>query len=611
MGRLGSYKFKQEKTDGMFGQYRFKGNPLREGSNSNGFILTIHADGMYGCYIDHGPSGERGSLWQFAKELGIEYQFNRKQATKTKKGYSGLADYAETHGLTADDLTLARWSECVHQGRSALKYPTKSGNRIRYIDGGEGSPYTNEHTGYKACWYGLERAISVIKSGMAFSLVIANGECSTIVGQKWMLAACCVTGGEKGKIPDYLITELQAIYPGGEIILALDCDYAGINSTMGLIEQFETAGFKVRYADLGFDQGGDLADFCRLFENKSEEELQTRAAAGKLHVAERKGLTTFEDASERVGQLIRGERFSAPPLPLPFKNLRQFGGMGRMWYPGRAVVIGADTGGGKTICLETLIDFWRQLGINGAIWTPEWSDEEQVQRAIQRGGGPSLVQQIEHNGYLSAIAAGVPENKIFCERLDDDQVELAERIRDRVTNRDGHLHIVGDRRAPIEKIVEQFEKAIANGENEGKPVTFVIIDYAQLMHPEDASRFGSELSAINESFSIFCDLLTRKQLVGVVTSQVVKDDAKTALKGNTKLTQHSMLYLRTLEANFVMTLTRQMNNKDEYTDIADVVVGKNNLGKLGKTMFELIPSRGCWQDARVEPVDLTKIGSFK
>lgn len=602
MERLGSYKFKQEKTDGMFGQYRFSGNPLRAGSNSKGFVLTIHNNGMYGCYIDHGPSGESGSLWDLAQELGISYQFERKGATKTKVAYQGLADYAKAHGLEAADLEAAKWQECVHFDRPALRYPTASGNRIRYIDGDEEkTKYTNEHNGYKACWYGLKPALKLLNEGMALNLVLCNGEISTLSGHKQGMAAMCVTGGEKGNLPENLLAELKAVYPGGDLILALDCDYAGINSTFGLIDQLEAAGISTRYADLGFDKGGDLADFCRLFGKKSEEELQVRATPGKMVIKEASPIISFEDASEKVGQQLRGEIPVKQPIPLPFKNLRQFGGMGRLWFPGRAGIIGADTGTGKTIFLETWIDYLRILGIHCAVWSPEWIAEEQVYRSIHRAGGPSMAAMMEHEAYEQAIKEGLPENKIFCEPLHPDVVDKAETLRLKVTNRPGKLTIVKGRRNSAENVIDGFEKAIKEGENNGEPISVCFIDYMQRMRP-DTKDFRNDSMAINESFSMFCDLLTRFQVTGGATSQVVKNDGKNALGGGNSLGMHSMQYLRTDEANFVLCLTRQINAMGNYTNLADADITKNNLGRLGKTKLEFVPGRMLWQDAEIVPV---------
>jgi hypothetical protein len=51
------------------GKYR-SNSPLRPGSNSHGFTLTIDDD-EHGAFYDH-VSGEQGSLYDLANRLGIE-----------------------------------------------------------------------------------------------------------------------------------------------------------------------------------------------------------------------------------------------------------------------------------------------------------------------------------------------------------------------------------------------------------------------------------------------------------------------------------------------------------------------------------------------------------
>ncbi|MBE7469628.1 MAG: hypothetical protein DPW09_17825 [Anaerolineae bacterium] len=256
------------------GKYRLH-SPLRPGSNSHAFTLTINPSGEHGAYYDHAHEEDNGSLYDLAKRLGIEpsQNGNRPQQT-TKRAYTGLADYAQAHGLSADVFKAAGWGETVtHLGRPALPYPTKSGKRYRFIDGNQ-PYYKPEKRGYKACWYGLDRAVKLVaESGQP--LVICNGEASTIVAQFYGLAAVAVTGGEKPKLPPDLLAELQATYTG-PVIVALDCDSAGRNNAPKLAAQLSEAGYKARAVDLALGhKGGDLADFCMLYTSEAAAKLQT------------------------------------------------------------------------------------------------------------------------------------------------------------------------------------------------------------------------------------------------------------------------------------------------------------------------------------------------
>src|SRR5262249_50306855 len=100
-------------------------------------------------------------------------------------------------------------------------------------------------------------------------LVLCNGEISVIAGRKHGLATLAMTGGEKSELPAELLEQLRgflADIPSIKIIIALDCDKAGRAAARGLETQLYAVGYVVRAVDLELGAGGDLADFCRLYE---------------------------------------------------------------------------------------------------------------------------------------------------------------------------------------------------------------------------------------------------------------------------------------------------------------------------------------------------------
>lgn len=251
-------------------EYRLN-SPLRPGSNSHAFKLRI-ADGEHGSYYDHARN-ESGSLYQLADALGITV--NRTTVETTKRAYRDLAEYAAAHGVTADILKAAGWSdrEMVHdfgmkQDRPALAFQTAGGKRYRFIDGEAGqAPYKSEK-GYKACWYGLKRAVALARETGA-PLVLCNGEASTIVAQHYGLPAACVTSGEK-KYPNELVQELLSAWDG-DVWVALDCDDTGRKAARDIAAQL--VGRAVTVIDLGLTAGGDLGDFCKLYTTTAPAEL--------------------------------------------------------------------------------------------------------------------------------------------------------------------------------------------------------------------------------------------------------------------------------------------------------------------------------------------------
>lgn len=250
------------------GRYRLN-SPLRPGSNSRGFVVTIDPDGEHGTYFDH-VTEDGGSLYELAERLGITPTGSRAAPVITKRAYDGLPDYAAAHGAPVDAFRAAGWSDVVtRNSRPALSFKTKTGTRYRFIDG-EKPVYINER-GYRRCWYGLRRAVSIAaESGQP--IVICNGEASTVTAQYHGLPACAVTGGEKAHLPDDLLAELRQAYTG-RVLIAFDCDKKGRTAAPELAAQFRRAGLDAAAVDLGGTDGFDLADFCKLHTDRAAEKI--------------------------------------------------------------------------------------------------------------------------------------------------------------------------------------------------------------------------------------------------------------------------------------------------------------------------------------------------
>lgn len=252
LSALSGYDLKQE------GQGRYRCNsPLRPGSNSHAFTLTIEGD-EHGAWKDH-VSDESGSLYELARRLNIET--GRASVASTKRAYQGIDDYAAAHGIDRRALMLAGWRECTYKNRTALEFRTDGGTRWRFLD--DQKPTYISQKGYRACWYGLTQPIAESVDD-EFPLIICNGEISVVSAQAHNIAAICVTSGEKGRVPDELIRELKQLLKGNSIVVALDCDDTGRRAAAGMVDQLRAAGFNARAIDLKLSDGGDLADFCLL-----------------------------------------------------------------------------------------------------------------------------------------------------------------------------------------------------------------------------------------------------------------------------------------------------------------------------------------------------------
>lgn len=178
-------------------------SPFRAGSDSGAFHVKIDSDGEHGAFRDY-VSSERGSLYTLAERLNIERPIIA-PAAETKRAYTGRADFALAHGVPDEAYALAKWMEVIKDNRPALEFPTQTGARWRFLDGGK-PVYKSQH-GYKRCWYGLNGTFwQRVAAGAP--IVYCNGEASVVAAQWHGLAAICVTAGEHA-IPAELLQDLM------------------------------------------------------------------------------------------------------------------------------------------------------------------------------------------------------------------------------------------------------------------------------------------------------------------------------------------------------------------------------------------------------------------
>jgi hypothetical protein len=263
-------------------------SPFRPGSNSMAFSVTISPEwGGGGCWKDH-VSGETGNFITLAPVLGIDLPKSASGEGKSiLKTYNTRADYAADHGGLADEVfAAAGWSEVkpvwcsMHKiKRPAMVFSTRTGERVRFVDG-LAPKYRHLKGGYHKCWYGLERALSIIKAKAVdkpYPLVLCNGEASVVAAQHYGVPAVTLGGGaeQTNGLPVELLHELLESHDGS-FLIALDCDNTGRASAQAAAAQLRGAGHEVWAVDLNGHAGFDLANFVHLHEHCSMETLLTQ-----------------------------------------------------------------------------------------------------------------------------------------------------------------------------------------------------------------------------------------------------------------------------------------------------------------------------------------------
>lgn len=559
-------------------------SPLRPGSDSMAFTLNI-SDGEHGVWFDHAsPNEDKGTLYDLAKLLNVELP-HIAAAEESKRAYTGLAEYAKVKGVPLTAFTDMHWkSELVTiKARPAIEFPTRGGLRWRFVDGNK--PYFISEPGYRRCWYGLQRAVEMAKA-LNKPLVFTNGEPSVVVGQHYGLPATTITSGEKGTYPPELISQLKDIY-GGEITVALDCDYKGAASALQLKAQLEAAGFKVKAINLGLGDKGDIADFCKLHGKDAITAIDTLPELVAVKEAQQPISPTpiidycsDLDALKTYIDEINGDIVpQVPPLINPYTFLHKYGGLGHIIPAGKLLYFASVSGGTKTIGFETGWEAYQDRGIHSIVYSPEWIDDrgaiEMAARAVQRAGGTTTTDMM-----LNAL---YNQEQIFKLRTQAgkalDSLTISENISKAIQlmKRPGRVFYVKDPGLSVEKLCANIEGICDIEAANGVRIQAIWIDFAQLLwleNPESSGRLW-----IEAAISLIKDTCRRKNLVGFISSQMRKDDAELAKTGG-KLSADMMQWLSDQQANFILAFVPDVDPLGKRAVWVDPKNPQHVIGKL-------------------------------
>jgi len=566
-------------------------SPYRATADGMSFTLNI-SDGEHGVWYDHAGADNntpvKGTLYELAKYLNIELPAIS-PAAESKRAYKNLAEYAELKGVPESAFTDMHWkSELVTvTKRPAIQFPTRGGLRWRFVDGK--APHFMSEPGYKRCWYGLQKAVEMAKA-LNKPLIFANGEPSVVVGQFYGLPVTTITSGEKGNYPPELISQLKDIY-GGEITIALDCDYKGSASALKLKEQLMAAGFKVKAVDLALGDKGDIADFCKLHGKSALEAMDklnqlivVKEAQQPLPPASSPASTvefcSDLDALKTYIDEINGEAPpQVPPLLNPYTFLHKYGGLGHIIPAGKLLYFASVSGGTKTIGFETGWEAYQDRGIHSIVYSPEWIDDrgaiEMAARSVQRAGGVSVNDMMLNSLYQQEQQFKLKTN--VGKALESLSVSESISKAVQLMKRPGRVFFIKNPGLSVEKLCAGIEAKCDQEAANGVVIQAVWIDFAQLLwleNPESTGRLW-----IEAAIGLIKDTCRRKNLVGFISSQMRKDDAELAKTGG-KLSADMMQWLSDQQANFILAFVPEVDINGKRLMWVDPHNPERKVGKL-------------------------------
>lgn len=318
---------------------------------------------------------------------------------------------------------------------------------------------------------------------------------------------------------------------------------------------------------------------------------------------------TGSEASQLYTRDIDPDAPSDPnfvPVVIPFKPLHRFGGFAEIISTGKMIGAAAQTGGNKTIFLETIAEAYLNIGESVMLWSPEWTGRELMQRRGTRFGGVSLERILKAQAYkyYRDRKLAMPYDSI--QPLSAHELEACNAANIAADNWLAEIYYIKKRRLGLDELLKGIEDAVTAIRAMGKSMRVLIIDYAQMLKLNARDVKGRTLQ---DAIAEIKDLAGDIGLVVWIATQVTKQASRDVNGVGTLLDENSAQFLRFDEFNLALTLqmnyfpddAEYLDNAGRHDGTATINVVKNNIGHKGTVTVVTDLKRLQWLDAEVAP----------
>lgn len=333
--------------------------------------------------------------------------------------------------------------------------------------------------------------------------------------------------------------------------------------------------------------------------------LDTSEPAPVAHTQDEPLFVSSDEAYDAIGNQLAGVGILDMDFVVnPLTVLHEYGGFGKVLFPGKLVYIVGISGGGKTSLAETMGGVMRREGLDFIWYGPEWTPEEMAMRDLQRGGGVPMIRMAEHKIAVLEEQRGVALERRLGEKLPDSVAKQSIQIVNSMLNWRGKAYFTTPlmNRMPLTQMLLSAGLFVDELRGKGRKVSAFFFDYLQRANKTGRDgAFWSE--AVAGEIKAFCE---SKQLVGIVMIQPRKNDSEGVHTGSKQLTEASGQGISDQQCNLYLAV-EPIFEGEEQTDFARIKIVKNSMGRTTGREGIIVPTnfaRLTWVDTRVRQVNL-------